>query len=128
MTAPTEGPRLPPRWFVRAAWVAHRVAHRLTGGRRGLWKAKPGKWGTLRLTTIGRRSGQETTGLDQGQGDRSASFHIKLDLIPCHPRWAHQRGDPDGSDVRHRRRQRLGQPVAVAGEPAELGERLHTTG
>jgi deazaflavin-dependent oxidoreductase (nitroreductase family) len=60
MTAtPTKGPRLPPRWFVRAAWVVHRVAHRLTGGRRGLWQAKPGKWGTMRLTTIGRRSGRE---------------------------------------------------------------------
>jgi len=60
MTAtPTKGPRLPPRWFVRAAWVVHRGAHRLTGGRRGLWKAKPGKWGTMRLTTIGRRSGRD---------------------------------------------------------------------
>lgn len=51
--------RLPPRWFVRFAWSAHRAIYRLTGGRLGLWRPKPGKWGTLRLTTIGRRSGQE---------------------------------------------------------------------
>jgi len=29
-------PRLPPRWFIRGAWVAHRAIHRFTGGRRGL--------------------------------------------------------------------------------------------
>jgi len=51
-------PFLPPRWFVRAAWVIHRAIYRLTGGRIGLWVAKPGKWGTMRLTTIGRRSGK----------------------------------------------------------------------
>jgi len=52
-------PFLPPRWFVRAAWVIHRAIFRLTGGRMGLWKVKPGKWGTMRLTTVGRRSGKE---------------------------------------------------------------------
>jgi deazaflavin-dependent oxidoreductase (nitroreductase family) len=56
-------PRLPPRWFVRAAWVVHRAYHRLTGGRRGLWPPRPGKWGTLRLTTVGRKSGQERSAI-----------------------------------------------------------------
>jgi deazaflavin-dependent oxidoreductase (nitroreductase family) len=37
--------------------VVHRAIHRLTLGRVGLWRPKPGKWGTLRLTTIGRRTG-----------------------------------------------------------------------
>ena len=50
---------VPPRWFVRLAWLAHRALYRFTGGRRGLWLPKDGKWGTLRLTTVGRRSGQE---------------------------------------------------------------------
>ncbi len=50
-------PRLPPRWFVRAAWVVHRAIYRLTLGRFGLWRPKERKWGTLRLTTIGRRTG-----------------------------------------------------------------------
>jgi len=52
-------PFLPPRWFIRAAWVIHRAIYRFTRGRRGLWKAKPGKWGTMRLTTVGRRSGKK---------------------------------------------------------------------
>ena len=56
-------PRLPPRWFVRLAWVVHRAIHRLSGGRRGLWSPRPGKWGALRLTTVGRRSGKERTAI-----------------------------------------------------------------
>lgn len=37
----------------------HRAIYRFTRGRSGLWLPKPGKWGTLRLTTVGRRSGRE---------------------------------------------------------------------
>lgn len=51
--------RLPPRWFIRVAWAVHRAIHRLTGGRRGLWLVRPGRWGTMRITTVGRRSGKK---------------------------------------------------------------------
>jgi len=50
--------RLPPRWFVVTAWRVHRRIVRVSGGRKGLWLPRPGKWGALRLTTRGRRSGQ----------------------------------------------------------------------
>jgi hypothetical protein len=50
--------RLPPRWFIRLAWVIHRRLYQCTGGRLGLWRPKPGGWGTLRLITIGRRTGR----------------------------------------------------------------------
>ncbi|MFD1575415.1 nitroreductase/quinone reductase family protein [Agromyces cerinus subsp. nitratus] len=33
--------------------------YRITGGRVGLWRPKPRGWGTLHLTTIGRRTGHE---------------------------------------------------------------------
>ena len=59
MASQTSEPSLPPRWLVRAIWYAHRGLYRLTGGRLGLWSPKPGKWGTARLTTIGRKSGEE---------------------------------------------------------------------
>ena len=41
MTTPTTSERvrraaLPPRWFIRGAWVAHRALYNLTGGRFGL--------------------------------------------------------------------------------------------
>jgi len=51
--------KLPPRWFVRSAWKVHRGLYRITRGRFALRRAKPGRWGMMRVTTIGRRSGQE---------------------------------------------------------------------
>lgn len=51
-------PRLPPRRFVRLAWYAHRGLFHVTGGRVGLWRPRNNRWGTLRLTTTGRRTGK----------------------------------------------------------------------
>jgi len=51
-------PWLPPRWFIRAAWRVHRGIHGLSGGRLGLARPRPGRYGMLRLTTAGRRSGK----------------------------------------------------------------------
>ncbi|NNC74848.1 MAG: nitroreductase family deazaflavin-dependent oxidoreductase [Acidimicrobiia bacterium] len=62
MTAETQKPaRLPPRWIVKAAWKFHRGLYKMTGGRFGLRKATDDKWGMMRLTVTGRRSGQERT-------------------------------------------------------------------
>ena len=59
-TEPKRAPRLPPRWFIRSAWVVHRAIHRFTVGRRGLATPTPGgKFGYLRLRSVGRRSGLE---------------------------------------------------------------------
>jgi deazaflavin-dependent oxidoreductase (nitroreductase family) len=52
-------PWLPPRWFIHVAWRTHRAVYRVSGGRLGLWPPKPDGWGTLRLTTVGRRTGKE---------------------------------------------------------------------
>jgi F420H(2)-dependent quinone reductase len=52
-------PRLPPRWFVRSFWHAHRALYHLTRGRVGLWRPKANRWGTLTLRTRGRRTGKE---------------------------------------------------------------------
>jgi deazaflavin-dependent oxidoreductase (nitroreductase family) len=42
------------------AWYAHRAIHRITGGRRGLWRYAPGgRWGTLVLHSTGRHSGKD---------------------------------------------------------------------
>ena len=52
-------PKLPPRLFVRIAWVGHRALYRFSGGRIGLSRPKAGgKFGMMRLQTIGRKSGQ----------------------------------------------------------------------
>jgi deazaflavin-dependent oxidoreductase (nitroreductase family) len=55
---PVTSPRLPPRWFVRLFWYLHRGLCRVSGGRVGLWRPKANRWGTLRLTTTGRRTGR----------------------------------------------------------------------
>lgn len=52
---------LPPRWFIRAAWYTHRALLRVSAGRLGLWRPKPGGWGAMRLTTTGRRTGRART-------------------------------------------------------------------
>ncbi|MFD2686333.1 nitroreductase/quinone reductase family protein [Streptomyces phyllanthi] len=55
----TKTPWLPPRWFIRLAWSVHRGVYRVFGGRIGLWRPRDGKWGALRLTTTGRRTGRQ---------------------------------------------------------------------
>ena len=50
--------RLPPRWFVRSAWSVHRALYRFSGGRFGLRPPRGNRYGMMRLTTIGRRSGE----------------------------------------------------------------------
>lgn len=54
----TTSPWLPPRWFIRVAWSAHRGLVRVSGGRVGLWRPRVNGWGALRLTTTGRRTGR----------------------------------------------------------------------
>ena len=50
---------LPPRFVIRIAWVLHRAVYRFSGGRIGLSRPVAGTtFGTMRLATIGRRSGQ----------------------------------------------------------------------
>lgn len=57
-TQSTKQARVPPRWFMRSFWAAHRAVLRLSNGRLGLWRPKPDGWGAMRLTAIGRRTGQ----------------------------------------------------------------------
>jgi deazaflavin-dependent oxidoreductase (nitroreductase family) len=57
--ATDQPPTTPPPWFVHTAWRVHRALYRLSGGR-FLWTTSNKRgWGALRLTTTGRRSGQE---------------------------------------------------------------------
>jgi F420H(2)-dependent quinone reductase len=56
---PTPAAKLPPRWFIRAAWAVHRAMYSVTGGRFGLRGASDKAWGMMRLRTVGRRSGKE---------------------------------------------------------------------
>jgi deazaflavin-dependent oxidoreductase (nitroreductase family) len=57
MSQTSAKPFLPPRWVIRAAWAAHRAIYRFSGGRRGLGPPTDKTYGTMRLHTVGRRSG-----------------------------------------------------------------------
>jgi deazaflavin-dependent oxidoreductase (nitroreductase family) len=59
MTASVQVRSLPPRFVVRTFWALHRAAYRVTGGRFGLSRPEAGqRFGMLRLSTVGRRTGQ----------------------------------------------------------------------
>jgi F420H(2)-dependent quinone reductase len=60
---PARRASLPPRWFMRSFWAVHRALYALTRGRLGLRPATAKQWGMMRLTTIGRRSGQARTAI-----------------------------------------------------------------
>lgn len=60
---PKAAPALP-RPLIRTFWALHRFAHRVTGGRFGLARPEAGaRFGMLRLTTTGRRSGRSRTAI-----------------------------------------------------------------
>ena len=76
--------------------MTHRRLYRWTGGRFGLWRPKPGRWGTMRLTTIGRRTGRShavivgyfedgpnlVTMAMNGWGDAEPSWLLNLQAHP----------------------------------------------
>lgn len=60
MAATPTTPKVPPRWFVRGAWIGHRLLYRTTG--KGLARPRrDGKMGMLRLHTVGRKSGSRAS-------------------------------------------------------------------
>jgi F420H(2)-dependent quinone reductase len=80
--------RLPPGWFIRAAWAIHRAIVRLTGGRRGLWRATPDRWGALRLHTVGRRSGKERVAILGYQEDGPNLVTLAMNgWMEAEPAW-----------------------------------------
>jgi deazaflavin-dependent oxidoreductase (nitroreductase family) len=56
-------PWLPPRWVIRGAWAIHRLIYRSSGGRCGLSLPSGDDYGTMRLRSIGRRSGRERSAM-----------------------------------------------------------------
>jgi F420H(2)-dependent quinone reductase len=54
---------LPPRWFIRAAWLVHRALYRVSGGRFGLRKPTPTNFGMMTIQTTGRKSGTKRTAI-----------------------------------------------------------------
>lgn len=87
-TTEAKRPTLPPNWFIRLAWAFHRAMFRWTGGRRGLWKATPEKWGTFRLHTVGRTSGKERIAILGYHEDGPNIVTVAMNgWMEGHPAW-----------------------------------------
>jgi deazaflavin-dependent oxidoreductase (nitroreductase family) len=93
---PRDSAKLPPRWFIRTAWVVHRGLYRVSAGRLGLRHPTPAVWGMMRLHTIGRRSGKERVAIlayfedrddlvtlaMNGWGDPPPAWWLNLEATP----------------------------------------------
>jgi deazaflavin-dependent oxidoreductase (nitroreductase family) len=96
-STPMRTQRLPPRWFIRSFWVIHRALHAVSGGRFGLRSARADRWGMLRLTTVGRRTGEERTAilgyLDDGPNLVTLAMNGWADAEPAW--WLNLQAQPD---------------------------------
>lgn len=92
-------PRVPPRWFVRTAWVVHRTLYTVTGGRFGLARPRPGRYGMLRLHTVGRRSGEPRVAILAYYEDGADIILMAMNgWAEPHPAWwLNLRAQPDAS-------------------------------
>jgi hypothetical protein len=115
------GPGCLPAGSSYAFWHGHRALVRLTRGRLGLWRPKPDGWGTLRLTTTGRRTGRPrqvlvgyfedgrdlVTMAMNGWGVAETSWWLNLQLIRRHRRGPVTDHDVSGTIRGWRERERL---------------------
>jgi deazaflavin-dependent oxidoreductase (nitroreductase family) len=129
-SGPTSAPRLTPRLFVRTAWVVHRIYYRLTRGRRGLWRPKVNRWGTMRLTTIGRRSGRERSAIlgyyEDGPNLVTMAMNGWADGEPSW--WLNLQSHPDASVVLADESRAVRGRAAVGDERARLWEKWRDMG
>lgn len=119
--------RVPPRWFVRLAWFAHRGLYRATGGRVGLRRPKANQWGMMRLTTIGRRSGQERSVIlgyfEDGPNFVTMAMNGWADPDPAW--WLNLQARPEATVDLARDRRRVRGRAAEGEERSRLWSRWH---
>jgi deazaflavin-dependent oxidoreductase (nitroreductase family) len=93
-----QAPPTSPRLLVRVAWLGHRALYRLTGGRIGLTRPKAGgRFGMMRLTTLGRRSGQPRVAIvgyfEDGESLVTLAMNGWADAEPAW--WLNLQAQPD---------------------------------
>ena len=109
-----------PHWLIRTIWFVHRRAYAITGGRLGLRTPSPSRWGTLRLTTVGRRSGKTRVAIlgfiEDGRNIVVPAMNGWMDPEPAW--WLNLQDHPDASITLPG-----GETRAVVARAAEPGER-----
>jgi F420H(2)-dependent quinone reductase len=92
--------RTPPRFVIKTFWRLHRAAYRLTGGRFGLKAPMAGeRFGMMRLTTMGRRSGKARVAIvgyyEDGPNLVTLAMNGWADAEPAW--WLNLQANPDTS-------------------------------
>jgi deazaflavin-dependent oxidoreductase (nitroreductase family) len=86
-----------PAWVIRSIWKLHRALYRVSAGRVGLWKASTSQWGTLRLKTVGRKSGRDRIAIvgfiDDGPNLVTPAMNGWLEPEPAW--WLNLQASPD---------------------------------
>ena len=108
-----------PHWLIRSIWLVHRRAYAITGGRFGLRTPTASRWGMLRLTTVGRRSGRTRVAIlgfiEDGQNIVVPAMNGWMDPEPAW--WLNLQAHPDASITLPGEKPR--DVVARAAEPGE---------
>ena len=93
-----------PHWLIRTIWLVHRRAYAITGGRFGLRTPAASRWGMLRLTTVGRRSGRTRIAIlgfiEDGPNIVVAAMNGWMDPEPAW--WLNLQAQPGGEQSRCR--------------------------
>ena len=88
-----------PHWLIRTIWFLHRRAYAITGGRFGLRAPAEGRWGMLRLHTVGRLSGRERIAIlgyiEDGPNILVAAMNGWMDPEPAW--WLNLQANPDAT-------------------------------
>jgi F420H(2)-dependent quinone reductase len=112
-------PRVP-HWLIRSIWLVHRRAYAMTGGRFGLRAPTASRWGMLRLTTVGRRSGRTRVAIlgfiEDGRNIVVPAMNGWMDPEPAW--WLNLQAHPEASVTLPGR-----EPRDVVARPAEPPER-----
>jgi deazaflavin-dependent oxidoreductase (nitroreductase family) len=119
-----------PRWIVKTIWSVHRTAYALTGGRLGLRPDGPSQWGMLRLTTVGRRTGNKRVAilgyLEDGPNLVTPAMNGWAEPEPAW--WLNLQSNPDASVELPGGRRRVVARAATPDERARLWARFIALG
>ena len=88
-----------PHWLIRTIWFLHRRAYAITGGRFCLRAPAVGRWGMLRLHTVGRQSGRERVAIlgyiEDGSNILVAAMNGWMDTEPAW--WLNLQAHPEAT-------------------------------
>ena len=127
MTAETtDRPSSVPPWVARLIWFAHRRLYAVTRGRIGLRRATANRWGMLRLTTVGRKSGRSRVAIvgfiEDGPNLVTPAMNGWLDPDPAW--WLNLQANPEASvELPDGSRHRVLARAAVGSERDRLWQR-----